>query len=69
MSSSGFKSNPGIHGLASVRGIERVEIAPIGLGNEPIGSQPLVLWLREKMEIPREEGDKTYEAWRNMKRI
>lgn len=38
MWSSGFKSNPGVHGLASVRGIETVEIAPIGLGDERIGS-------------------------------
>ncbi len=43
-----FKADPGIQGLCSVRGIERVEIW--SLGYEPLEQCCLAKWLKEEME-------------------
>ena len=48
-----FKADPGIRGLRSVRGIERVEIW--NLGYEPLGLYGPVKWLKEEMETSDEE--------------
>lgn len=45
---SSFKTDPGIQGLCSIRGIERVEIW--SLGNEPLEKCCLAKWLKEKIE-------------------
>jgi hypothetical protein len=51
-----FKADPGIRGLCSIRGIERVEIW--SLGNEPLGQCCLAKWLKETIKDSGKGGRK-----------
>lgn len=46
-----YESDPGIHGLRSIRGIRNVEFW--GLDHEPLQQYGLVKYLKEEMESPR----------------
>ena len=54
MSPNAFKVDPGIKGLCSIRGIERVEIW--SMGYQPLEQCYLARWLKEEIEASREEG-------------
>lgn len=57
---SSFKADPGIQGLCSIRGIERVEIW--SLGSEPLEQYCLAEWLKEKIEGPQRGSDGSLEV-------
>lgn len=52
---SSFKADPGIQGLCSLRGIEKVEIW--SLGNEPLEQLYLAKWLKENIEGSKQGSD------------
>ena len=50
MSPDSYKTDAGIRGLFSVRGIERLEVYDLGF--EPLDQPEFVRWLRESMQRP-----------------
>jgi hypothetical protein len=64
MSPDAYKTDPSIHELCSVRGVERLEICD--LGHEPLEQCGFVKWLKEAMESSGEDGEAETELANNL---